>query len=384
MNTLLGYQVSQNQWPEEHYQNSVNNAGNPFAKSFYQMTSHEDERWIVNWFSEHVLGIKAPEKMWGYCATGSTESILCALWMARKRFASDVRIYASEEAHYCVRKIADILSVPYVSIPVQSEDGRMDMESLFSMILHDNANAIVVLTMGTTIRNAYDDIQEFYQQYSHHVKTNKSLLHSIHVHLDASFGGAVYPFLKKEWLLYPFHTFNVSFHKFWGCPYPCSLFLTTKDVQNTINNNGCYGKEMICLPEKDFTVSCSRSGIPVTLMRKLFDQPDFLTNHMNSLSHCFKTRDYCLSRIPSSKTSNHELSLSVEFKIIGDVDLYKKLTSIYSLNIRKTNTSDDDSLSLIGETHLYCCKHVDTILVDRFINDASIIVEHPNTFCVII
>ena len=69
----IGYQISHDTFFES---TNVNNAGDPFSSNqFYQLHSHEDERALVNRFAYDILKCE-PGSMWGYCGSGSTESIL--------------------------------------------------------------------------------------------------------------------------------------------------------------------------------------------------------------------------------------------------------------------------------------------------------------------
>lgn len=345
----LGYQISHKRFDKT----PINNAGDPFSKKrSYLVNTFDEEKALVEYYAQ-LLQLKEP--VWGYCANGSTEAVLNGLWMARKRFGSRARIYASADCHFCVPKIADILCVPITLVPTIESDGRMDMTALCNELSKHCENAIVVLTMGTTIRNAYDDIAEFYEV------VNKFPDKEFHVHIDAAFGGSIYPFMKEDWLKYPFDSFNVSFHKFFGCEYPCSLFLTTKKIQNEIKGNGCFGKNMVCLPEKDFTFSCSRNGRAVLDMYNLIFQPNFVETTIDSIVRCLTNKRYLIRLIHKlfRYRESHELSLSVEL-----LDLPNRLEttlSKYGLNVRKNGNTFD--------THVYICAHVTTDLIDTFVLD---------------
>lgn len=334
----LGYQISHDTFFGTT--TSINNAGDPFSKTqFYQFHSHHDEKTLINHFAYNIL--KCPlDSMWGYCASGSTESIINGLWMARKRFNQVTTVYASSDCHFSVPKAADMLCMPFESIDT-NEDGTMNMDLLMTKL---SPPAVVVLTLGTTIRNAYDNLMFF---------RNKQK--GIHVHLDAAFGGAVYPWLMgDEWLKVPFDTFNVSFHKFWGCPYPCSLFLVRKQIKQEIQGNGCFGKEMMCLPNKDFTISCSRNGTAVSLVKNLLCTDHFFETHVHMLKKCFEIKEIFIralsETIPTQRYRTCEHGLSVEL-----FDLPMEFESIarekYSMSVRNVRETLFDS-------HVYICSHV--------------------------
>jgi histidine decarboxylase len=252
----FGYQLSQQEFDLSHIKYHINNVGDPFKPASYKINTHEDEKFIVEWFGK-LFNMENP---WGYCSSGSTESILNSLWIARKRFPN-AKIYASKDSHFCIKKCADILSMEYVPIQTNT-NGSIDIDLLNDKIVEES---IVILTLGTTINGAYDSIEDFY---------NKIKIKNFHLHLDGAFGGIIYPFIKPHWLKYKFDTLNLSFHKFIGCPMPSSLFLIDLNLRNSLNNCGSFGEEMICIPNKDYTISCSRSGISVIFIKKFLDNFD--------------------------------------------------------------------------------------------------------------
>lgn len=351
----LGYQVTHGVFDTT----SINNAGDPFSKKkSYLVNTLREEKELVEYYAHEILNIKEP--IWGYCASGSTESILNALWMARNRFPL-ATIYASRDCHFCVPKIAEMLCMRLVLVDTVSSDGRMNMLQLFELLNQETAStAIVVLTMGTTIRNAYDNIAEFYEKIA-----SKLISLNIHVHVDGAFGGAIYPLLKPEWLNYPIHSFNVSFHKFFGCPFPCSLFITLDSVRNEIKGTGCFGKDMVCLPDKDYTISCSRNGTAVLSMyNRIVKNPTFLHDHVNTIVNCLKVKRYLIKKIHTKidcRESN-EMSLSVE--LLGLPRKLQSSLSKYGLNLRKMDEQRFD-------THVYLCGHVSYSLIDEFVSDLT-------------
>lgn len=356
----FGYQISHRTFFDEI---NVNNAGDPFfrGRSFYQFNSHDDERALIRHFAYNLLQCEE-FSLWGYCASGSTESILNGLWMARKRFSKNkeslpATVYASSECHFCVPKAADMLCMPFVEIPCLPDTGQMNMNILAERIATSGTPAVVVLTLGTTIRNAFDNLDVFFSKIQNR--------NQLHVHLDAAFGGAVYPFTKPGWLKHSFDTFNVSFHKFWGCPYPCSLFLVKKDIMTQIQGNGCFGKEMVCLPNKDFTISCSRNGTAVSLVKNMLCDKGFTEKHVRILNKCFQTKDFfvkwCVDNGIRHRTNDDGLSV----ELLGlSMRFEKEMRETYSLNVRNIRENRFD-------THVYFCGHVTPETLEAFIQDVK-------------
>lgn len=279
--------------------------------------------------------------------------------MARKRFPPKTKIYASVDSHYCVSKIADMLCMPIQLIPTKHESGEMDMDML-RMSIEDSldAYAIVILTMGTTIRNAYDDMDDFYNKV-----VNVMPKVTFHIHVDGAFGGAIYPFFKSQWLLYNIDSFNVSFHKFMGCPNPCALFLTKKVIIQEIDGNGSFGKEMVYLPDKDYTISCSRNGSAVSDMYfKIVLNENFFVDNINNILKCLQLRQYFVENLPSTVAyrESHELSMSVELFNLSQETMDK--LKPYGVSVRPNNIFKS------FDTHVYICSHVTKELLDEVIS----------------
>ena len=323
----LGYQVSQNVFPD---QACVNNAGDPFVGTYYSVNSHKEEIQLIQNFCRYFLNDYKESDIWGYCASGSTEAILHGLWTARKRFPQGTPVVASEHCHFCVPKIADMLCMPFVSV---SETGSIEEET------HKYSHAIVVLTLGSTIRNVYDPP----------VKSKDN----VHVHLDGAFGGVITDLRAYE----PFDSFNVSFHKFLGCPFPCALYLTRKKLITSLQGVGCFGKDMICLPNKDFTVSCSRNGTAVSIMNELLGRPDFLKTHKTNVNTCFKNKEFLKLLLEQNNVSfrTEEEGLSVE--------LFRVQTDPKPFGLSVRNLRVDGSF----DTHVFVTSHVDESLLEQFV-----------------
>jgi glutamate/tyrosine decarboxylase-like PLP-dependent enzyme len=298
------------------------------------------------------------DDVWGYCSSGSNESILCGLWMARKRFSVGTPIITSVDAHFCVSKCADILGMPIQFIDT-NKAGCMDMEKLHTVLLK-HKQAIVVFTLGTTIKNAYDDIEVFHT----HVLPNIEC--ELHIHYDAAFGGAIYPFVCSHWLKYPFDTFNVSLHKYWGCPEPCSIFITFKHIQHALIGIGQYGSNMLYLPNKDFTIACSRNG---TIIKKMHEHlvlnPYFVNRNHNHIKNAFALIEYFIHKINklNIQFSVSKMYLSLSVCLYELPDKLRPVLSKYGLSIRP-NTRNDTF-----DTHIYISKHVTFSLLDEFIAD---------------
>ena len=129
------------------------------------------ERQTVRWTGEFVGFGGSAE---GLMAAGGTLSNLTALTAARERALPGVRysgiagrrlaIYCSAEAHYSVRRAAEVLGIGghnVRSIPIDARR-RMDADACAAAIDRDRAAGVVpvavVATAGTTLTGAVDDL----------------------------------------------------------------------------------------------------------------------------------------------------------------------------------------------------------------------------------
>ena len=221
------------------------------------------------WFTESIL-CQNPKDIFGYCVANSRESLFMSLWLAKQKFKDQQPImYASSDCHPSLDNISTILNIPLFRVAATKKMDGMDMELLKELMDEGEPNVIVVLTMGSPQKQSYDNIEEFY-------KKMKDTVNNLHVHIDASYGGMVYPFMKKSWLKYPFDSFNVSFHKFLDIPKKCSLLLT-KD-KAPISSEPC---------EEDI--------------------PQLLKHHKEKLLYCEDMKSYFMLLCPDAKVY-HSLS----------------------------------------------------------------------------
>lgn len=126
-------------WTASKNQNLLHPATAPQARMI--------EEKVINWLAP-VFGMDG-----GHMVPGSTLANLTALWAARKTKGVR-RVLASEGAHLSIRKAADILGLDYQSIAT-NDQGVMDAGDLPA----DMSDCALVLTAGTTILGAIDDLR---------------------------------------------------------------------------------------------------------------------------------------------------------------------------------------------------------------------------------
>ncbi|WP_306148083.1 MULTISPECIES: pyridoxal-dependent decarboxylase [unclassified Roseibium] len=144
----------------EYNQNLLHPDLSPFAT--------EAEARVIAWLAPY-FGMTT-----GHMCCGSTLANLAALWCAREHGAT--RVIASADAHVSVPKCAQILGLPFESLPV-AENGRMTIDALTEL-----SGAMLVLTAGTTGRGVIDELDIAKLK-------SGSATHTIWVHVDAAWGG---------------------------------------------------------------------------------------------------------------------------------------------------------------------------------------------------
>jgi len=174
----------------------------------------------------------------GSIVSGGTEANMMALWSAR----NGARIEKPEaivpaSAHHSFNKAADMLGIKLISIPTD-ERGRAQPHSVKAAI---TANTVTIVGIaGTTNLGSVDPIEELSEIASSN---------NIHLHVDASFGGFVIPFLND--LGYPTEDFDFKLsgvssiaidpHKMGMAPVPAGMILfRSADMLERIDIKASY------------------------------------------------------------------------------------------------------------------------------------------------
>ena len=227
----------------------LNNIGDPFHQTNYRANSHQFEREVVLHFAK-LAGLE-PGETWGYVTSGGTEGNMYGLYLARELHPGGM-LYFSEEAHYSIPKIARVLNMPHTTVKRRS-DGEIDYDDLRNMLaVHADRPAIILSTIGTTMRGAVDD-----------VPTIRDILHDLdikenYIHADAALAGMILPYTDDP---QPFgfdagvDSISISGHKLLGIPLPCGIVVTRKQHVETL------GRAIELVGVNDTTLSGSRNGV---------------------------------------------------------------------------------------------------------------------------
>ena len=228
---------------------SLNNVGDPFHRTNYRANTHEFEQEVIFHFAQ-LMGLD-PEAAWGYVTSGGTEGNMYGLYLARELHPEGM-LYFSEEAHYSILKIARILNMPHTTVKRRT-DGEIDYDDLRDMLtVHRDRPAIILATIGTTMRGAVDDIPAIRQII------DELNIGEHYIHADAALSGMILPYVDDP---QPFgfdagiDSISISGHKLIGAPLPCGIVVTRKHLVETL------GRAVEYAGIHDTTLSGSRNGL---------------------------------------------------------------------------------------------------------------------------
>ncbi|RXR20843.1 aspartate aminotransferase family protein [Flavobacterium amnicola] len=224
--------------------------------------TQEIEREVLKVLAEDIF--KAETGSYdGYIAPGGTEANIQAIWMYRNLFlhdykalVSEIAIIASEDTHYSIPKAANLLLLDRISVPVDFETRKIITSELEKLIADAKQIGkkyfIVVSNMGTTMFGAVDDPEDYITVLEKHQLNYK-------LHIDAAYGGFVYPFSNKKSTINFSHpqisSITIDAHKMLQAPYGTGVFICRKGlIENVLTKEAEYVEGM------DLTLCGSRSG----------------------------------------------------------------------------------------------------------------------------
>ncbi|KQR95120.1 cytochrome D ubiquinol oxidase subunit I [Chryseobacterium sp. Leaf180] len=212
--------------------------------------------------AEEIFSAK-PDSYDGYVATGGTEANIEAQWIYRNFFMqkhnakpSEVAVVFSEDAHYSVYKGSNLLGIESIAIKVDFETRKVLLDDLEEKLTQAKTSGIkyliVHLSLGTTIFGSVDDSASFLSVVKNHFK-------HYFVHVDAAFGGFIYPFASSSRDLSfenpEISSVTIDAHKMLQAPYGTGIFLCRKGLIEFAQT-----EEASYVHGSDFTLCGSRSG----------------------------------------------------------------------------------------------------------------------------
>ena len=224
--------------------------------------TQEIEREVLDVLAVDIFKAQ-PNSYDGYIAPGGTEANLQAIWMYRNYFInklnaslSEISIIASEDTHYSIPKASNVLMLDWLKIPVDFETRTINQSSLEDIIINAKKQGkkyfIVVSNMGTTMFGAIDNPNIYIEILEKHNLNYK-------LHIDAAYGGFVYPFSNKNSEINfenpKINSITIDAHKMLQAPYGTGVFICQKGlIENVLTKEAEYVEGM------DLTLCGSRSG----------------------------------------------------------------------------------------------------------------------------
>jgi glutamate/tyrosine decarboxylase-like PLP-dependent enzyme len=219
------------------------------------------EKRLIRLCAEEIF--KAPVGGYdGYVASGGTEANIEALWIYRNYFMetkgaslSEICIVSSADTHYSIHKASNLLTIDNMVIDVNDhrQISISDLEKkVGAAIKNGKKYFIVVVNMSTTMFGSVDDVKAVANYFN--------LLHlDYKLHVDAAYGGFIYPFTNSESVFNfanpDISSISIDGHKMLQAPYGTGVLLIRKNYMSYVcNDNATYVKG------KDYTLVGSRSG----------------------------------------------------------------------------------------------------------------------------
>lgn len=258
-----GYPVNQNtdlkefyEWylKSNLYEVAMNNVGDPYKDDIIEMNTHEFEREVVDFFAP-LYGFSKDE-VWGIVTMSGTDGNSHGMYFGVKQLLAQTKkhpiCYVSEEAHYSIKRLAEVQDLELRLIKADKE-GRMII-SEFEKALNPARPALVIIAMGTTFKGAIDN------QMAIDAVIRKKKPIAVYRHVDAALFGGYLPFTANKGLVNRkvvyFDSIAVSGHKFFGFDEPTGIFLTTK---KTVAQTNPF--EVAYLNQAVPTITCSRNAL---------------------------------------------------------------------------------------------------------------------------
>ncbi|WP_136667289.1 pyridoxal-dependent decarboxylase [Flavobacterium sp. H122] len=204
-----------------------------------------------------------PDSYDGYIASGGTEANIQAMWMYRNLFINEynarpdeIAIFASEDTHYSIPKGANLLLLNRYPVKVDTVSRKINLQHLEEIVAKAKANGkkycIAVANMGTTMFGTVDNPEDYITVLEKHGLTYK-------LHIDAAYGGFVYPFSNKKNTINfenpKISSITIDAHKMLQAPYGTGVFVCRKGlIENVLTKEAEYVEGM------DLTLCGSRSG----------------------------------------------------------------------------------------------------------------------------
>ena len=300
----------------------------------------------------------------GYIAPGGTECNIQALWIYREYYkdingADDKEIFVlfSEDTHYSAHKACNLLQLNYKQLTVNFDNRNIKLDPLEKTLIEIQGKKIVkfiilIINLGTTMFGSVDNINKITKLL---IKYNLKFK----IHVDAAFGGFIYPFTnsknKINFTDQNIDSISLDGHKMLKAPYGTGIFIIRKGlIDHVLTSQANY------IEGQDHTICGSRSGanaIATWMILNIYGS-EKLKEHMLNL---IKKTDYICNSL-------NELGIS-----------YFRNDNMNIITIRANDISEKicKKFTLVPNTHtdkpnwwkIVVMDHVNWELIEKFINE---------------
>ena len=232
----------------------INNHGDPYAGSHYGAEVCAQEREAVDWLMR-LWGCHDLDAYWGSVGASGTEGNLWGIYLGREALPDAVLLH-SADAHYSIPKAARIQRVPAIEV-ASTPQGEIDLAHLGEVVAGLGGKPVIlVLTCGTTMKGAHDDIAGAIAvlDAAGYGEDRR------YIHVDGALNAMVVPFLPEAArsispsFEMPIDSVSTSGHKMIGTPMPCGALVCRKVHIDRIARAVAY------LRSNDTTLMGSRNG----------------------------------------------------------------------------------------------------------------------------
>ena len=286
----------------------INNLGDPYVGAHYGTEVCDQERHAVEWLMKQ-WGCEDPSQYWGSIGASGTEGNIWAAYLARELLGNPILIH-STEAHYSIPKAAKILRTD-TSVCKADTNGAIDLNDLRRLVaLHQGSPLLIMLTCGTTMKGAHDDISGVLSVlHDSGVKRDRR-----YVHVDGALNAMVLPFVEgapislRPTLQHDIDSISTSGHKMIGTAMPCGLLVTHRKYTEIVAESISY------LRSDDTTLMGSRNGHAVLAIWNRFMDHGAVGFAKDS-AYCIKTASQLASDLRDLGVSvlHNPFSLTVVF-----------------------------------------------------------------------
>jgi glutamate/tyrosine decarboxylase-like PLP-dependent enzyme len=328
------------------------------------------ERELIELCAEEVF--QAEKKtIDGYVASGGTEANIEALWIYRNYFIKEYRakdhqvgVLFSEDTHYSITKACDLLRIKPLLLGVDRQDRSIQLSSLTDALARAMNEGvkyfIVVLNMSTTMFGSVDEIDPVIKLLEKNRLTYK-------LHLDAAFGGFIYPFSNPD----SDHHFgnpkvssiSIDGHKLLQTPYGTGMFLIRKGFMKYVSN-----QQAQYVPGLDYTLCGSRSGANAVVMWMVLMRYGS-KGWKKKITELLNRTDYCCKALED---------MGIEY-------FRNPYINIIAINAEQIPAALAHKYQLVADSYerpalwykIAVMDHVGYQIIDRFLNELRI--EHYQT-----